>query len=219
MVPDPMATKVKLTYFKVHGRAFVTRFALRYAKFPYEDERLEFAELKERRSEKGYNEAVPIGYLPILQLNGEVVCESQSLARWAAKKSDLYPANPDEALLVDEAMELAAEIVAKAPQDPDKEVKKAKRAEFAATVCPRYLDHLERRIAKRKGTFLLGSQLTVADVAVYRMVDAFLTGDFDFVDGAAVLKPYPHLLKLHATLKAHPLVIAEEATVPPKPAA
>lgn len=154
-----------------------------------------------------------------MELNGEVVCESQSLARWAAKKSDLYPANPDEALIVDEAMELISELGAKAPQDPDKEVKKAKRAEFAANTCPRYLEHLERRIARRKGPFLLGTQLSIADLSIYRTVEMLLTGDFDFVDGAALLKPYPHILKLHSTLKAHPIVIAEEATVPKPPAA
>ena len=41
--------------------------------------------------------------MPALELpNFRVVCQSDAIERWTAKKADLYPADDDAALIVDE---------------------------------------------------------------------------------------------------------------------
>ena len=78
--------------------------------------------------------------------SGKVVCQSLGIAQYAAKKAGLYPRDDDEkALLIDEVVLSAYEMQDKVPQDPDTEVKKAKRAAFVKDTMPKYMDLLRDR--------------------------------------------------------------------------
>ena len=102
MEKKELLSKPTLTYLNIAGLALATRVALRYAKVEFEDEKISSLELSKQRSEKGYNEKFPTGQVPVLNImDGCVYNQSMSIARWAAKKSDLYPSNENDALLVD----------------------------------------------------------------------------------------------------------------------
>jgi glutathione S-transferase len=79
---------MKLTYFPIGGRAFPIRVALHAAGVPFIDERLTGAALREAKPALN----LPLGQVPALTLDdGRVFAQSTALARWAGKKSGLYP--------------------------------------------------------------------------------------------------------------------------------
>ena len=76
-----------MTYFTANGRALATRVSLRAAGIPFEDVMIkDYKDLAAIRGPHGYNEHVPLGQLPTLTVGGVTHVQSQSLARWAAKK-------------------------------------------------------------------------------------------------------------------------------------
>ena len=88
---------------------------------------------------------VPLGQVPTLTLaNGQVVCQSSAIVRYAAKLAKLYPTDGIEALLVDEIMETCSECMKKekylertAPQHPEQAEKKKLREAFVANDLPK----------------------------------------------------------------------------------
>ena len=208
----------KLTYFDGHGRAFAARVALRGGDVKFEDERMDYKGLMAARGAGGYNDRVPLGQLPTLTLpDGSVHVQSQSIARWAGRKSGWYPTNEDDALVVDEAMECMNEMGSKLPDDKDPEVKKQKRADYVANVIPRYLDHVSRLLHAKGGPFLLGKTISVGDLFVHRFVERVHNKEFDHID-ASVLDKWPAVVACHKAVLANKAVQAEYASAakPPK---
>ena len=202
---------IKLTYFAIPGRALPIRIAFRMGKVEFEDERIKFPDLAERRGPTGYNAAVPLGSLPIISINGEVHTQSIAMFRWAAKQADLAPTDLMQAFLVDEVMDDVVELYGKAPQDPDKEVKRQKREAYAKDVLPKFFDRLNVLYKKHGGPFLLGKKMTMADVLVFATLHSFKVGDVDYVDGS-VFSKYENLVTVYEATKKHPDVKAELST-------
>lgn len=166
------------------GRGYVIRTCLNIAGVPFEDERISFSELKERRGEAGRSAAIPLGSIPVLTFpDGRVVTQSMAIGRYAAKLAKLYPEDPEKALLVDEILDTVADIVTGAPQHADADVKKLLRAEYAAGKLNTFYSFLDEKLAANGGPFYFGRDLTVADVAVYGVLKSLRTGNFDYIPG------------------------------------
>src|SRR6202166_410592 len=79
-------TKLKLTYFDFDGgRGEPARLALHFGRVPYEDERIstkDWAQIRDR---------TPFQALPILEVDGKVVAQSNSINRYVGKLARLYP--------------------------------------------------------------------------------------------------------------------------------
>ena len=201
-----MAALPKLTYFDIEARGFAIRAALRYAKVPFEDARIKFAELETLRGPDGYNDQVPLGSLPTLEVDGHVYIQSTCLARWAAKKSDLYPKDELGQLKCEMVMDTANELVGKLPQHKDPAEKKRLREEFAANTLPRYLRFIESNI---KGPYILGDKFCVADLQTQSPIDMILGGRADFIPPSIITDKYPKLAAYHAAVRSHPIAKAE----------
>ena len=75
-------SQMKLTYFNLKGRAELSRLILAEAGVDYEDcrlERDEWAQFKERSF-------APFGQLPVLEVDGVVVAQSNSISRFLARR-------------------------------------------------------------------------------------------------------------------------------------
>ena len=86
------------------------RVALRKAGVAFEDNRVamkDFATVKA---------TLPVGQMPIIEIDGRVVTQSLAILRWAGKKSTLYPADEIDALRVDEALGLLEDALTSLPQ-------------------------------------------------------------------------------------------------------
>merc|ERR1711981_1090359 len=75
-----MENKIKLTYFDGKGRGELIRLILTYGGEPWEEDRISFEEWPELKPK------TPLGTLPILEYNGEKLCQSISIARFLAKQ-------------------------------------------------------------------------------------------------------------------------------------
>jgi glutathione S-transferase len=193
----------KFTYFDVAGRALPCRVALfnAFGKDGWTDERLSFAEFGEKKAAGAF----PLGSLPTLTLaDGRQLCQSMAITVWAGKQGTqpLYPADPSEGLVVEEVFQTAYELMGKAPQDPDPEVKKQKRLEFADGGMKTFMGMLDKRYEGK--TFLL-KDITIADLAVLCLVAMIACGDWDYVD-PSYLDGFPNLQKACEAIKQHPTV-------------
>jgi len=195
-----MSDKLKLTYFPVAGRAFALRVALfkAHGADGWVDERIKPADWGELKDK------TPLGSLPVLTLpNGKQMTQTDALMRFAAKGTSLYPDAPADALAVDEIVATAFEALNKAPQSPDPNEKQLLREAYAQGFLSRALGFLEKRLGETD--FYVGSDLTLADLAVYQLTDMILIGQFDHVD--------PTLIDTFAGIKAHADRVAKHELV------
>jgi glutathione S-transferase len=100
--------KLKLTYFDFHGgRGEPARLALSIAGIAFEDDRVPPADWERRKAD------TPFGALPVLEVDGQTVAQSNAINRYVGKLADLYPSDPWQAALCDEAMEAVEDITTK----------------------------------------------------------------------------------------------------------
>jgi len=100
--------KLKLTYFDFHGgRGEPARLALSLAGIPFEDDRVLGTDWPRRKP------STPFGSLPVLEVDGAIVTQSNGINRYVGKLADLYPSDPWQAALCDEAMEAVEDITSK----------------------------------------------------------------------------------------------------------
>src|SRR6478735_7883520 len=121
---EPTMAKLKLTYFDFHGgRGEPARLALSLGGIPFEDDRVPPSEWANRKAQ------TPFGALPVLEVGGQVVSQSNAINRYVGKLADLYPSDPWQAALCDEAMEAVEDITTKivATRALSEEPKKAQR--------------------------------------------------------------------------------------------
>ena len=159
----------------------------------------------QRRGETGRSSAIPLGSLPVLTLaSGVVVVESAAIARYAAKLAKLYPIEPLQALFVDEILEVVADVVNGLPQNPDVDTKKKLREDYAAGKLNSYYSFLAEKLEANGGSFFVGSEFSVADIAVYGVLKGLRSGNFDFI-AATYDEKWPVFQGFLDTIEANPV--------------
>ena len=97
--------KPKLVYFDIDGaRGEAARLAMVIGGVPFEDDRVKFADWMGRKP------STPFGALPVLELDGQAVAQSNGINRYVGKLAGLYPSDAWQAALCDEAMDAVEEI-------------------------------------------------------------------------------------------------------------
>jgi glutathione S-transferase len=190
----------ELVYFDLKARGEPVRIALHHAAVPFIDTRVTFANWPALKP------SIPTGALPVLKKDGEFfAAESNALLRWAGKKSELYPADDDAALAVDEVLDICTDILTRCPSE------KRLRQEFAEGQLKGLFDVLAAKAAGAGG-FIAGSSLSIADLTVqFAVLDLIATGNFDHVD-TNYAASWPVLVELSAKIAAHPVVQSWDAS-------
>ena len=94
-----MATPaIKLTYFPINGRGGAIRQALQYGKIPFEDVTVPFP------SWPAMKPTTPFGSLPLLEVDGVTLTQSNAILSFVGKMAGLYPEDPLQAALMESAM-------------------------------------------------------------------------------------------------------------------
>ena len=176
---------------------------------PFEDHRLTFPEFGALKAEG----ALPLGSVPVLTVDGQPITQTAAMLRYAARigQADLLPADPYRGLIVDSALDTFNDTLSHAlvpslfERDPAKKL--AMREVFCAGPLRLACTYVEGLIALHEGPFLVGAQLTVADLVLTQQVAQIQRGHLDGVD-PAVLAPYPRLLRLAAATLEDPRVVA-----------
>lgn len=187
--------KLRLTYFDIKGsRGQVARHAFELAGVAYEDVRLTFSEFREAKS------SFPFGAIPILEVDDQVVSQSNGINRYVGKLCSLYPSDPLQAAFCDEAMSAVEDILVKGQATmriDDKEEKKLAREDLANGPIPLFLKGLAARLEARGGEFFADNRLTVADLKVFLWIRSLNRGVLDHVPSDIVGKHAPSLQAHH----------------------
>ncbi|XP_067942635.1 probable glutathione S-transferase 8 isoform X1 [Watersipora subatra] len=165
-----MAAKDKLTYFPVYARAESIRMLYSIAGVPFEDVRVQFDDWPAVKAMQ------PLGQLPVLECEEGNLVMSNSIARYVAKKLGLFGGNAWEEALNDMVMETCLECtndLAKSvyfwllfkrtpePENSDKILETFKEKLLKA------MNYVQSVAEKRGKTFILGDQISLADVWVF----------------------------------------------------
>ncbi|KAK9694012.1 Glutathione S-transferase, N-terminal domain [Popillia japonica] len=143
-----MTPHYKLIYFNARGRAEHIRFIFAYAGIEYEDERIsreKWPELKKK---------MPFGLLPVLEIDGKPVAQSNAIARHLAKQYGLAGKTEWESLQCDVLVDALGDLKQvlwqlRTEQDPIK--KEERKVKLMRETIPFYLQKFETIVADNNG--------------------------------------------------------------------
>lgn len=198
--------KLALTYFDFDGgRGEPARLALSIAGIPFEDRRVTVDAWRSLKTQ------MPYGALPVLEVDGQVLSQSNAINRYVGKLANLYPADAWQAALCDEVMDavedIGQQIVATFPIE-DAAQKKAARQRLASGPIPLYLSGLHHQLQQRGNEYFSDGRLTMADLRVYVWIRHLRSGALDHVPADLVDRAAPALVAHAERVSAHPPISA-----------
>ena len=198
-------TSYKLTYFDFDGgRAEPIRIAFHAAGIDFEDKRLSFAEFSEMRHTTRFDA------VPVLEIDGDEVTQTNGLSRYVGKLAGLYPENDLQALYCDEALGVVEDayhhIVPTFGLEGD-ELKEA-REKLVEGWLSVYLRGLGELLARGGGAYFADNRLTVADLKVFVQIRSLLGGTLDHVPTDLVHRLAPSLVEHQERIADDPVVVA-----------
>ncbi|CEL96819.1 unnamed protein product [Vitrella brassicaformis CCMP3155] len=164
----------RLFYFHARGRAEIIRLIFAQAEVEYDDVR--FREpphaMEDFERLKGEGE-LPFDQVPILEVDGMVLAQSQAIVRYIARKHGLMGGTELDNAFADMVacgtedlrQKFTQMIFAKTEQEREQQLQT-----FSKEVLPRWARYFENLLCQRGGDWFLGSRLTYADLAVYDMM-------------------------------------------------
>jgi len=195
-------SEYKLTYFNGRGRAETSRLLFAAAGVAYEDNRIE------REQWPGLKPTAPFGQLPILEVDGVKLSQSNTIARFLARrfklagKTDLEQARAD---MLADCYEDTLKPTMAYFFEKDEEKKAAAKKKFLEEQLPASLTLLEKLLKENNGGdgYLVGDDLTWADLGLLT-VASFLK-----LSGAEEpFSKYPKLQALHDRVENLPKIAA-----------
>jgi glutathione S-transferase len=182
--------KLKLSYFDFHGgRAEPARLALHIGGVAFEDHRFAYPEFAE------FRKTTPFGQVPVLEVDGVMITQSDAIARYAGKLTGLYPTDAYQALLCDEVLSVIEDASVKISPTyrMTGEAQKEARLALANESMPVYLRWLERQLLANGGEYFVENRLTIADLKVFVDVRGLNSGRLDHIPTDLVEKVAPAL--------------------------
>lgn len=151
---------------------------------------------------------LPCGQVPLLEVDGKPLSQSQAIATFCAKLAGLYPTDPFEAAKCDEVTQLVLQdirerTISPAMREPDAEKKAAMRKELGEEKLPAKFKILESFL--QPSGFFVGDSITIADLHAYVMLNWIGMGVLDGVTNQCVLD-CPGLVKLLGLINETPAV-------------
>ena len=197
--------KIVLTYFDFDGsRGEVARLTMHLAGIAFEDRRIA------RKDWPALRDSTPYQSLPILEVDGKVIAQSNTINRYLGKLANLYPEDDWQAALADELMDAVEDISTKIGSTfaLDGEAKKEAREALAAGPIPRFLQQFESRLKAGGGEWFVENRLTIADLKCYLFVRWLKSGALDHIPADIVDKHAPLLARHLERVKNHPRIAA-----------
>jgi len=189
-------------------RAEVARLALHLGKVEFEDHRI-----KDRTAwlEEG---KAPYGQVPVLEVDGKIIAQTGAIARYCGKLGGLYPTTNDDLFAcakIDEVIDTCTDItnlIGGTFRISDPKEKMEARATLCAGKFPMYFKALENILKENGETgFYVGKSMTIADIAVWRLLGWFKKGVLDGIpadifDSQALVSKHFNDVGAHPEIKA-----------------
>lgn len=201
-------TAYKLTYFDMDGRAAPVRICFHAAGIDFEDKRISFEDFMQLRESLRFN------CVPTLEIDGELVTQSNAMCRYVGKMAGLYPEDATQALYCDEAMGAIEDLLHRmAPTfGLEGEELKAAREKLAEGWMTVFLKGLNEML-ERGGDYFADDRLTVADLKVAGITRWIMSGHLDHVPTDLVERVAPLLVPHEGRVHSDPIVTAYYAEV------
>lgn len=197
--------KLILTYFDFDGsRGEVARLAMHVAGLAFEDRRIA------RKDWAALRDTMPFQALPVLEVDGKVIAQSNTINRYVGKLGGLYPKDDWQAARVDEVMDAVEDITTRigATIRMEGDAKQKSREELAAGSIPRFLQQLEARLKAGGGEWFVENRLTVADLKCYLLTRWLTSGVLDHIPADIVDRHAPLLAQHLERVSNHPPIAA-----------
>jgi glutathione S-transferase len=194
-----------LTYFDFDGsRGETARLVMHVGGVAFEDRRIA------RQDWAALRDTMPFQQLPVLEVDGKVIAQSNTINRYLGKLAGLYPKDDWQAALVDEVMDAVEDITTRIGNTIrlEGEAKKSAREALAAGPIPRFLEQLEARLKAGGGEWFVEKRMTVADLKCYILVRWLKSGVIDDVPADIVDRHAPLLAKHLERVRNHPKIAA-----------
>ncbi len=192
---------VKLSYFNFPGgRGEDCRIALFMAGVDFIDDRVNGPDWP------ALKDSTPYGSMPVLEVDGKKLAQSNAILGFIGLQHDLLPADPFEAarhLAVLEAVEDLRNVLGPTLREKNPEKKKATRQAIAANDIPTWARRVQAQIGE--GPFFGGQQISVADLKLYMVMKWLINGIVDHIP-TTVFDDFPKLRGLYDAVESHPKV-------------
>ena len=198
-------TRFKLTYFDIDGgRAESIRIAFHIGGIDFEDVRVKGPQFREVR------ETFRFHALPVLEIDGRQVTQSNALLRYVGKLAGLYPADDLQALHCDEVMDAVEDLnhaVGRTFGLQGDAMKQA-REELVQGRLATYVKGLDALLARGGGEYFADGRMTVADLKVFIETRTLAKGVLDHVPTDLVERLAPALAAHRERIANDPRVVA-----------
>jgi len=171
-----MSANYKLTYFNLRGLAEVPRLLFRAAGVSFTDDRIAFEKKADGSFARGewendeYKKKFPFRQVPVLEVDGVQIAQSNAINRFLAKRFGFLGANDIEAALIDAVGEQLLDVRKAFFTASEKDGGQAGEnvGKFWTTT---FVDNLALLEANVKGNgHFVGSKLSLADVQLYYLL-------------------------------------------------
>ena len=201
---------LKLHYFDFHGgRGEPVRLAMYLGGIEFEDRRIPLAEWP------GIKDEMPFHAVPVLDVDGRALSQSNAIMRYVGKLTGLYPVDPWQAACCDEAMDAVEDIVTQVVPTffiKDEDEKREARLELADGPLPLFLRGIEARLVAGDGEYFADSRLTIADLKVYVWIRGLRSGILDHIPADLPDNVAPRLVEHFERVDIHPKIREYYAT-------
>jgi glutathione S-transferase len=182
-------------------RAEVSRLALYLGDVEFENRHPSREEFRAAKTDG----SLPFGQMPIMIVDGETIAQTGAIARFCGKLSGLYPTDSLAAAKVDQLIDAATDIttqVSPTMRMEDESAKMAARSVLAEDTLPKWFGYLEALLPEGEDAFFVGESMTIADLAIWRLMGWFSGGFLDgipatVVDGSPRLKAHSERIGMH----------------------
>uniref|UniRef100_UPI00358F922A hematopoietic prostaglandin D synthase-like n=1 Tax=Myxine glutinosa TaxID=7769 RepID=UPI00358F922A len=157
-----MASTYKLVYFNGRGRAELPRLVLAQAGIRYTDRRIEIEEWKDLKPD------MPFGQLPVLYVNGAVLHQSLTIARFLAFETGLAGKTSMEQAQACSIVESIHDLVMIGPRFRNSEEVKKQKEKDLFEALPTFINYMERFLGDRE--WMVGTSVTWADLCLQNFV-------------------------------------------------
>jgi len=201
--------RYKLTYFDFDGgRGEPIRIALHASGIEFDDNRVSFAEFGKLRGGLRFNS------LPVLEIDGATITQSNAICRYIGKAGNLYPADDLQALYCDEAMDACEDLSHHVGQTIGMEGEELKvaREKLVAGWLSVFLRGLDDLLTRSGGSYFADNRLTVADLKVMVETRWLRAGSLDYVPTDLVQRVAPGLVEHQQQIESDPRVVAYYAS-------
>lgn len=197
--------RYKLSYFDFDGgRAEPIRIAFHAGGIAFEDHRVSFAEFGALREQLRFKA------VPVLEIDGVTVTQSNAMCRYVGKLAGLYPEDPMQALYCDETLDAVEDVSQRigATMGLKGQALQDARQQLVQGALSTHIKGFGELLARGGGNYFADGRLTVADLKVFVQTRWLQKGNLDHIPTDLVARLAPGLVEHEARIAREPRVMA-----------